>query len=223
MQRPVVLVADPGLFQENAMKVVAQTRQAQGSGASRRLRRAAKVPGILYGGNATPTMIEIDHNPLYHALRVEAFHASILDMELDGQPERVLLRSVQWHPYKPIVQHIDFQRVSADQKIVLKVPLHFINQEGSPAVKLSAAIISHVITEITVSCLPGDLPEYVAVDLANLQVGQTVHVRDIPLPEGVKAVLGGRENPAVITVTVPAAPEETPAAAAAAPAKKGKK
>lgn len=204
------------------MKVVAQSRQTQGSGASRRLRRAAKVPGILYGGNGTPTMIEIDHNPLYHALRVEAFHASILDMELDGKAERVLLRSVQWHPYKPIVQHIDFQRVSPDQKIVLKVPLHFTNQENSPAVKLSAAIISHVITEITVSCLPGDLPEYVAVDLANLQVGQTVHVRDIPLPEGVKAVLGGRENPAVITVTVPAAPEET-AAPAAAPAKKGGK
>jgi large subunit ribosomal protein L25 len=203
------------------MKVVAQSRQTQGSGASRRLRRAAKVPGILYGGNATPTMIEIDHNPLYHALRVEAFHASILDMELDGKPERVLLRSVQWHPYKPIVQHIDFQRVSPDQKIVLKVPLHFTNQENSPAVKLSAAIISHVITEITVSCLPGDLPEYVAVDLANLQVGQTVHVRDIPLPEGVKAVLGGRENPAVITVTVPPAAEEAPAAAA--PAKKGGK
>jgi large subunit ribosomal protein L25 len=202
------------------MKVVAQSRQTQGSGASRRLRRAAKVPGILYGGNGTPTMIEIDHNPLYHALRVEAFHASILDMELDGKAERVLLRSVQWHPYKPIVQHIDFQRVSPDQKIVLKVPLHFTNQENSPAVKLSAAIISHVITEITVSCLPGDLPEYVAVDLANLQVGQTVHVRDIPLPAGVKAMLGGRENPAVITVTVPAAPEET-AAPAAAPAKKG--
>jgi large subunit ribosomal protein L25 len=204
------------------MKVVAQSRQTQGSGASRRLRRAAKVPGILYGGNGTPTMIEIDHNPLYHALRVEAFHASILDMELDGKAERVLLRSVQWHPYKPIVQHIDFQRVSPDQKIVLKVPLHFTNQENSPAVKLSAAIISHVITEITVSCLPGDLPEYVAVDLANLQVGQTVHVRDIPLPAGVKAMLGGRENPAVITVTVPAAPEET-AAPAAAPAKKGGK
>jgi len=203
------------------MKVVAQTRQTQGSGASRRLRRAAKVPGILYGGNATPTMIELDHNPLYHALRVESFHASILDMELDGQPERVLLRAVQWHPYKPVVQHIDFQRVAADQKIVLKVPLHFVNQENSPAVKLSAAIISHVITEITVSCLPADLPEYVAVDLANLAVGQTVHVRDIPLPAGVKAVLGGRENPAVITVTVPPAPEETPAAAA--PAKKGKK
>jgi len=211
-----------GLFQENAMKVVAQTRQTQGSGASRRLRRAAKVPGILYGGNATPTMIELDHNPLYHALRVESFHASILDMELDGQPERVLLRAVQWHPYKPVVQHIDFQRVAADQKITLKVPLHFINQENSPAVKLSAAIISHVITEITVSCLPADLPEFVAVDPANLAVGQTVHVRDIPLPAGVKAVLGGRENPAVSTVTVPAAPEETPAAAAA-PAKKGEK
>jgi large subunit ribosomal protein L25 len=202
------------------MKVVATTRQTQGSGASRRLRRAAKVPGILYGGNATPTMIELDHNPLYHALRVEAFHASILDMELDGKPEQVLLRAVQWHPYKPVVQHIDFQRVAADQKIVLKVPLHFTNQENSPAVKLSAAIISHVITEITVSCLPADLPEFVTVDLANLQVGQTVHVRDIALPSGVSVVLGGRENPAVITVTVPAAAEEA-APAAAAPAKKG--
>mgnify|MGYP000949999311 CR=1 FL=1 len=120
------------------MKVVASSRQLQGSSASRRLRRSAKVPGIIYGGNSEPTKIELDHNPLYHALRVEAFHASILDMELDGKPERVLLRDVQWHPYKPVVQHIDFQRVAADQKIVLKVPLHFTNAEASPAVKLSS-------------------------------------------------------------------------------------
>ena len=202
------------------MKVIASSRQSQGSGASRRLRRAAKVPGIIYGGNATPTMIEIDHNPLYHALRVEAFHASILDMELDGKPERVLLRAVQWHPYKPQVQHIDFQRVAANQKIELKVPLHFANAEVSPAVKLSGAIISHVITEIAVSCLPGDLPEFVTVDLSNLAVGQTVHVRDIPLPAGVAAVLGKKENPAVITVSVPAAVEEAPVAAAAPAAAK---
>ncbi len=206
------------------MKVVANTRQKQGSSASRRLRRAAKVPGIIYGGNSAPTLIELDHNPLYHALRVEAFHSSILDMDLDGKAERVLLRDVQWHPYKPVVQHIDFQRVAADQKIVLKVPLHFTNQDVSPAVKLSAAIISHVVTEISVSCLPGDLPEFITVDLANLQVGQTVHVRDIALPAGVTAVLGKKENPAVITVTVPAGAADEPAAApAAAPAPAAKK
>ncbi len=204
------------------MKVVASSRQLQGSSASRRLRRSAKVPGIIYGGNSEPTKIELDHNPLYHALRVEAFHASILDMELDGKPERVLLRDVQWHPYKPVVQHIDFQRVAADQKIVLKVPLHFTNAEASPAVKMSAAIISHVITEISVSCLPGDLPGFIEVDLSNVQVGQNVHVRDIALPAGVSAVLRARENPVVITVTVPPGAAEESAPAAAAPAKKGK-
>ncbi len=130
------------------MKVVANTRNAQGTGASRRLRRAAKVPGIIYGGRVEPTSIEIDHNALYHALRVENFHSSILDMDLDGKPEQVLLRDVQWHPYKQQVMHIDFQRVAPDQKITLKVPLHFTNQDQSPAVKLSAAIVSHVITEI---------------------------------------------------------------------------
>ena len=203
------------------MKVVATTRSAQGSGASRRLRRSGKVPGIVYGGTATPTAIEIDHNPLYHSLRVEAFHASILDMELDGKPEQVLLRDVQWHPYKQQVMHIDFQRVAPDQKITLKVPLHFTNQEISPAVKLSAAIVSHVITEITVSCLPAHLPEYIEVDLSNLTPGHSVHIGDIPMPEGVTAVLRSKENPAIVTVTVPVVEEEKPAAAA--PAKKGKK
>ncbi len=206
------------------MKVVANTRNAQGSGASRRLRRAAKVPGIIYGGRVEPTSIEIDHNALYHALRVEKFHSSVLDMDLDGKPEQVLLRDVQWHPYKPQVMHIDFQRVAPDQKITLKVPLHFTNQDQSPAVKLSAAIVSHVITEITVSCLPSKLPEYIEVDLSNLTPGHSVHIGDIPMPEGVTAVLRAKENPAIVTVTVPVVEEEKPAAAAAAaPAKKGKK
>ncbi|HQP66803.1 MAG TPA: 50S ribosomal protein L25/general stress protein Ctc [Quisquiliibacterium sp.] len=203
------------------MKVVANTRSAQGSGASRRLRRAAKVPGIIYGGRVEPTAIELDHNALFHALRVEKFHASVLDMELDGKPEQVLLRDVQWHPYKQQVLHIDFQRVAPDQKITLKVPLHFTNQEISPAVKLSAAIVSHVITEITVSCLPAHLPEYIEVDLSNLTPGHSVHIGDIPMPEGVTAVLRSKENPAIVTVTVPVVEEEKPAAAA--PAKKGKK
>ena len=205
------------------MKVVANTRSAQGTGASRRLRGAGKVPGIIYGGNAQPTMIELDHNNLFHALRVEAFHASILDMELDGKPEQVLLRDVQWHPFKQQITHIDFQRVTPDSKITMKVPLHFKGQENSPAVKLSAAIIGHVLNEVAVSCLPGNLPEFIEVDLSNLTTDQTVHMLDIPMPEGVKPVLRVRENPVVVTVTVPAAEEEAaPAAAAAAPAKKKK-
>ena len=203
------------------MKVVAKTRSEQGSGASRRLRRAGVVPGIVYGGKGAATPVSIEHNPLYHALRVEAFHSSILDMELDGARERVLLRDVQWHAYKQQVMHIDFQRVAPDQKITLKVPLHFTNQDISPAVKLSAAIVSHVITELTVSCLPAHLPEYIEVDLSNLTPGHSVHIGDIPMPEGVTAVLRSKENPAIVTVTVPVVEEENPAAAA--PAKKGKK
>lgn len=200
------------------MKVVANTRSAQGTGASRRLRRAGKVPGIIYGGTVTPTSIELDHNNLFHALRVESFHSSILDMELDGKAEKVLLRDVQWHPYKQLVLHIDFQRIDANQKITMKVPLHFTNQEVSPAVKLSGAIIGHVFTEIEVSCLPGSLPEFIEVDLSNLETGKTVHLRDIPLPEGVTLLLRAGENPAVINVTVPAAAVEE--AAPAAPAGK---
>ncbi len=193
------------------MKIVANTRSAQGTGASRRLRRAGKAPGIVYGGTVTPTPIELDHNNLFHALRVESFHSSILDMELDGKPEQVLLRDVQWHPYKQQVLHVDFQRVDANQKITMKVPLHFTNQEVSPAVKLSGAIISHVFTEIEIACLPGQLPEFLEVDLSGLETGKTVHVRDIPMPEGVTPVLREGENPAVISVTVPAGGDEASA------------
>jgi large subunit ribosomal protein L25 len=198
------------------MKIVAGSRKVQGSGASRRLRNSAKVPGIVYGGTVTPSMIEIDHNPLYHALRVEAFHSSILDMELDGKVEKVLLRDVQWHPYRPLIQHIDFQRVAADRKITMRVPLHFLNQENSPAVKLSAAMVSHIVSEIVVSCLPGNLPEFVSVDLANLEVGKPLHIKDIALPEGVTAVATG--NPVIVTASVKGGVEEEPTPTAAAPA-----
>lgn len=201
------------------MKVVANTRTEHGSGASRRLRRASKVPGIIYGGKGEPTAIAIDHNPLYHSLRIEAFHSSILDMELDGKPERVLLRDVQWHAYKQQVLHIDFQRVAADQKIQLRVPLHYSNQEMSPAVKLSAAIVSHIVTELEVSCLPADLPSFIEVDLSGLEVGKALHVSDLKLPQGVTIVThGNKENPVIVTATVPGAAEEEPAPAAAAPA-----
>jgi len=187
------------------MQVVATSRKEQGSSASRRLRRAGQVPGIVYGGTAEPTTISIEHNPLYHALRVQAFHSSILDLELDGKTEKVLLRDVQWHPYKPVVLHIDFQRVAAGERLTVKVPLQFVNQDVSPAVKLSAAIISHVVNEVEINCLPQDLPSFIEVDLGKLEVGQAVHVNDLKLPDGVTLAAHGTENPVLVTVIVPAA------------------
>ncbi len=183
------------------MKVVANTRNTQGTGASRRLRHTGKVPGVIYGGKGSAVTIEVEHNPLFHSLRKEKFHASILDMELDGKSERVLLRDFQMHPYKPQVLHIDFQRVTEDQKIHIRIPLHFVGQENSPAAKVGGGMISHVMSEVDVSCLPKDLPEFVEVDLSQLEAHQTIRVLDIKLPAGVTAVLKGKENPVLVSVT----------------------
>ncbi len=204
------------------MKVVASKRQAQGTGASRRLRHQGKVPGILYGAGQQPVNIEVDHNPLFHALRKEKFHASILSLDLDGSSERVLLRDFQMHPYRSIVLHVDFQRIAEDQPLHMRVPLHFVGAEHSPAVKLSAAFISHVLSEVQIACLPRDLPEFIEVDLSELTAQQTVHLSDLKLPVGVKVLRRGKEDPVVVTVTVPSLKEEEVAApvveAAAAPA-----
>jgi len=202
-----------------ALEVVAQTRKLQGTGASRRLRNAGKVPGIVYGGKKEAVNIELDHNALYHALRNEKFHASILELTLDGAKEQVLLRAVNMHPFKVQVQHVDFQRVAADQKIHMKVPFHFVGAELSPAVKLSSALVSHAMNDIDVRCLPADLPEYIEVDLSKMTVGHSVHVRDLTLPKGVELALRPNENPAVAVAQIPrAAIAEEEAAAAAAPA-----
>jgi len=186
------------------MKFNATTRSVQGSSASRRLRRAGRVPAIVYGGTEQPLNVELDHNEIYHALRKEQFHASILDMQLDGQSsQQVLLRSVQWHAYKPQVLHVDFQRVQAGQALHTKVPLHFINAENSPAVKLSAAVISHVMTELDVVCLPAALPPFIEVDLGALLGGASVHLADITLPKGVSYnAHGGDTNPVIATALV---------------------
>ncbi|ABO55899.1 50S ribosomal protein L25/general stress protein Ctc [Burkholderia vietnamiensis] len=201
------------------MKVVAFERQQQGTGASRRLRNAGKTTGIVYGGEAAPQKIELDHNALWHALKKEAFHASILDLEIAGQSQQVLLRDVQYHPFKQLVLHVDFQRVDAKKKLHTKVPLHFLNAEVSPAVKLSSAIVSHVTTEIEVECLPSALPEFLEVDLSKIEAGQSLHAKDIALPNGVALVAHvDAENPVVASATVPAgavsdaAEGETPAA-----------
>ena len=202
-----------------ALEVVAQTRKLQGTGASRRLRNAGKVPGIVYGGKKEAVNIELDHNALFHALRNEKFHASILELTLDGAKEQVLLRAVNMHPYKVQVQHVDFQRVAADQKIHMKVPFHFVGADVSPAVKLSGALVSHAMNDIDVRCLPADLPEFIEVDLSKMTVGHSVHVRDLTLPKGVELALRPNENPAVAIAQIPrAAIAEEEAAAAAAPA-----
>ncbi|HEV7617102.1 MAG TPA: 50S ribosomal protein L25/general stress protein Ctc [Burkholderiaceae bacterium] len=204
------------------MKVIAFARKEQGSGASRRLRNAGQTPGIIYGGTGAAVKITLDHNALYHALKKETFHSSILDMEIDGKAERVLLRDFQVHAYKQLVLHVDFQRVDAKQKIHVKIPLHFVNAEISPAVKLSGGIISHVLSDLEISCLPKDLPEFIEVDLANLEVGNSIHLSDIKLPEGVTPVIhGGQDNPTIATASIPAGKVESDAevaAAAAAPA-----
>ena len=204
------------------MKVIAFARKEQGSGASRRLRNAGQTPGIIYGGTSAPVTIALDHNALYHALKKETFHSSILDLEVDGKVEQVLLRDFQMHAFKQLVLHADFQRVDASQKIHVKVPLHFVNAEVSPAVKLSAGIISHVLADLDIICLPKDLPEFVEVDLSTIEVGHSIHLSDLKLPQGVTAVIhGGQDNPTIATASVPAghvAAEVAAAPAAAAPA-----
>ncbi len=198
------------------IEVNAQKRELQGTGASRRLRRNGKVPAILYGGKDAAVSLELDHSELVLQLRKEAFHASILTLVMGEERHQVLARSVNMHPWRPIVQHVDFQRVLADQKIHMRVPLHFVNADISPAVKLSAAIVSHVMNEIHVSCLPALLPEFIEVDLIALEVGHSVHVNDLKMPEGVEPVLKG-ENPVVAVAQIPraaVAEEEAPAAEA---------
>ena len=202
------------------MKFVAFERTLQGTGASRRLRNTAKVPGIVYGAG-TPAMIELDHNALFFALKKEAFHSSILEMELAGRSEQVLLRDYQMHPFRPIVLHIDFQRVDATTKITKKVPLHFINEENSPAVKTDSCLVNHIVTELRIQCLASQLPEFLTVDLGNLAKGQSLHANDIQLAEGIKVMTQGKPNPVIVSVSVQAAEEEVapaPVVAVVAPA-----
>jgi large subunit ribosomal protein L25 len=195
------------------IEVNATTRKAQGTGASRRLRKTGRVPGIVYGGSE-PVLIELDQNDTYYALQNEAFHASILTLALEGKKESVLLRDFQMHPFRQQVLHVDFQRVAKDKKIHMKVPLHFINAEIAPGVKQGGGIISHVLNELEISCLPADLPEFIEVDLANLDLGHSIHVSDIKLPKGVEIAGHHHAGDAVATVQVPRGAVEAAATAA---------
>jgi large subunit ribosomal protein L25 len=196
------------------IEFTAFARNTEGRAASRRMRRAGKAPGIVYGGTTAPTPIELDHNALIHALANETFHSSILSMKLGDATTKVLLRDVQMHPFRQQVLHVDFQRVDENKPVRIKVPLHFANGEVSPAVKVSGAIISHVMTEIDISCLPKDLPEYIVVDLSELDVGKSIHVSDVKLPQGVSAVTG-KVDSVVATAVVPKAIVEEEVAAPA--------
>jgi large subunit ribosomal protein L25 len=192
-------------------------RNGNGTGPSRRMRRTGKVPGVVYGAGKESQMIELDHNALARHLKMESFHASILDMNLNGSRERVLLRDVQMHPWKTEVLHVDFQRVAADRKIHMKVPLHFVHFEICPGAK-EGGVVNHVMNDLDIQCLPDDLPEFVEVDLAQLQLGDSIHALELGLPQGVELVPRLKiDNPVVVTVQVPreVVAEEAAAEAAA--------
>jgi large subunit ribosomal protein L25 len=184
------------------IEVKATKREVQGTGASRRLRRAGRVPGILYGGEAQPQNIELDHNDLWQHLRKEAFYSSVLTMDVDGARQMCLLRDVQRHPFRQLILHVDFQRIDATHKIHQKVPLHFINADIAPGVKLQGGMVQHVTNEIDVKCLPRDLPEFIEVDLRDLDSGHSIHVSGLKLPAGVELVHHGEGDPVVATVVV---------------------
>ena len=202
------------------MKFVAFERAKQGTGASRRLRITGRTPGIVYGGTGQPQLIELDHNALWHALKKETFHSTILDMEFNANTSKVLLRDVQMHPFKQLILHADFQRVEANTRLHMKVPLHYSGEEESAAVKVDHCLVNHVMTELDISCLPADLPEFIAIDLGGLKKGASLHLKDVTLPKGVTGVTRGKENPVLVSVVTPAA-EASEAAAAEATAAAG--
>ena len=179
----------------------ATVRNDEGKGASRRLRRAAQIPAIIYGGNAAPQSIQLEHEKTWLASQNEWFYSSILSLDVDGKVESVLLRDIQRHPYKQIIMHLDFQRVDANQALRAKVPLHFVNQDTSPAGKTAGVVVTHELNEVEVSCLPKDLPEYLEIDLSSLKPGDTVHLSQITLPAGVEVPelkLGADHDVAVV-------------------------
>ena len=206
------------------MQFTAFERAKQGTGASRRLRNTGRTPAIVFGGTTAPAVVELDHNSLWFALKKESFHSALLDMELNGNTEKVVLRNVQYHPFKPLVLHVDFQRVDENTRVRKKVPLHFINAEHSPAVKQDKCLVNHALTEVVIDCLAMQIPEFITVDLGNAVKGQSIHTNDLVLPAGAKLVIHGKPNPGVASLVEPK--EEiiaAPVAAASTDKKKKKK
>ncbi len=181
-------------------ELIAQSRTLQGTSASRRLRRASKVPGIVYGGEADPQSFEVDHNDVLLKLKKEAFHSSIINLVIDGKKEQVLLRDAQVHAYKPLVLHVDFQRVDTTHELHIMVPLHFINEEAGNGVKLNGGLVNHIQTEVEVHCLAKDLPEFLTVDLGTMNIGDNIHASQVVLPAGVKLVQHGSDDPILVSI-----------------------
>ena len=186
----------------NSHTIIAEMRDVQGTGASRRLRHAGKVPAILYGAGKDTAMLSLSHNSLYHNLEDESFHSSILSVEIDGKKEKAILRDVQMHAFKQLIMHIDLQRISAKDKIHMNVPLHFTGGEEAPGVKVESGIVSHLITELDIACLPADLPEFISIDISGLNLGDSIHLSEITLPDGVESTTlsHGGDDLAVVTV-----------------------
>jgi large subunit ribosomal protein L25 len=198
----------------NDFKLNATVRNDMGKGASRRLRRLAKeVPAIIYGGKKGPQNISLVQNTLEHALDNEAFYSHIITLDVEGKTEAVILKDVQRHPAKPIILHVDFLRVSKTQKLHTKVPIHYINEDICAGVKLGGGNISRSMNELDITCLPADLPEYLEVDVAEVEIGQILHISDIKLPKGVESVElnhGEEHDLPIFTVNKPkAVVEET--------------
>ena len=184
-----------------AYEIIAKSRALEGTGASRRLRKAGGLPGVVYGGDKEAISIELDHNVLYYALQEEAFHSSIIGLTLDGKKQNVLVRDVQYHPWKQLVLHIDFQRVSAAEKIHMRVPLHFLNASNAPGVKLGSGSVNYILNEVEVSCLPKQLPEFIELDLGAMEMGQTLHLSDIKVAKGIELLsLARGEDLAIVSI-----------------------
>ncbi|AFC85081.1 50S ribosomal protein L25/general stress protein Ctc [Frateuria aurantia] len=210
----------------NIHEIKAESRKDEGKGASRRLRHAAYVPAVVYGAGKAPQSIQIEHNTILLAARHEWFFSSVLDLNIDGNVEKVLVRDWQKHPFKQQMLHMDFQRVDQNALLRANVPLHFLNQDTSPAGKASHVVVSHALTEVEVTCLPKDLPEFIEVDLASLTEGDIIHLSQIKLPAGVTSVqlaLGEEHDVAVVTAQAVKEEVDAPAADAAGEAEADKK
>ena len=197
------------------IEINAVLRDAKGTGASRRLRHEGKVPGVLYGGKGDAKSIELNAKDLYMQFKHEAFHASILTLNLDGKKESVLLRDYQMHPVRNNIQHIDLQRIDENKKLSVKIPFHFLNEDVAPGVKLEGGVVSHIMVDVDISCLPKDLPTYIEVDMIALSIGDSIRLSDIKVPEGVELTTLSEDNdPTVTSVSQPkVVVEETPVAA----------
>ena len=194
-----------------ANEIKVSLREVQGQGASRRLRHAGVIPGIVYGGDLEPVMVEFNHNEIWLAQHNDWFYSSIIGLNLDGSVQKVLLRDIQRHPYKQLIMHLDFQRVNENEVLNATVPLHFVNEDVSPAGKAADVAVTHELKEVHIACLPGNLPEFIEVDLAELKAGDIIYLSQIKLPAGVEIPalkLGKDHDDAVVIAKAPTAGEE---------------